>query len=207
MRSMLNQVQKLSPYDEDCLLIAHSERFLTAGMCPNYKDVENTPFHKRGWELEEMLYGPIIPYHVDTKAQRRTWASIAFEEIHHREPVVGDVLRYGEVEGALPAKRYKLLFEAYEKAWKRRLPDLTLPFKFEDGKLFKRVREDGGTITWEEDADIQPRQKWYYIEAEALGTWSAPKPPDPPSIRAVMFVESPDMKHRTKPLVGLTTRS
>ena len=204
-RAMLDETRKLSPYEKDCLLISQSETWLTSGTDPNWRDLEDTPFYKRGRELEDALYGPIIPYHLDTKAQRQTWASIAFERIHRREPIAGETLRYEEVEKALPAARYKVFFKACGEAWERRLPNLTFPFRFEDGKLFRRVRNDGRTITWEEETDIQPRWKWYGIEADAVGGWqAAPKPPDPPGVRAVVFVESPDMKHATKPLSPAT---
>jgi hypothetical protein len=176
---------------------------MTSGTDPSWGALEGTPFYKRGREIEDAMYGPIIPYHEDAKAQRQTSASIAFERIHKREPVTGDTLRYQEVEKALPAARYKVFFKASEEAWKRRLPSLTFPFKFEDGKLFRRVRHDGRTITWEEITDIHPRWKWYSIEADAVGGWQgAPKPPEPPRVRAVVFVESPGMKHVTKPLGG-----
>jgi hypothetical protein len=200
-RAMLSRFQKLSQYDADCLRVYQVTGWLTAGMNPNYHDVEHTAFYKRGSELHDMLYGPVIPYHLNAKAQRANRASIAFESIHGREPVVGDILRYEEVERANSPELYESVVKDFEKAWKRRLPDLRFPFRCEDGKLYRRCRGHGVTATWEEDQEIQARWRWYGIEAEAVGMWSVPRPPDPPGVRAVVFIESPDLKHRTKPLV------
>jgi hypothetical protein len=198
-RAMLSRFQRLSQYDEDCLRVYQVTTWLTARMNPSYCDIEHTAFYTRGSELHDMLYGPIIPYHLDAKAQRQNRASIAFESIHGREPVEGDILRYEEVERANSPKLYESMVKEFEKAWMRHLPDLTFPFRFEDGKLYKRCGGHGVPVTWEEDQGIQARWRWYGIEAEAVGTWSVPRPPDPPGIRAVVFIESPDMKYRTKP--------
>ena len=65
---------QLSPYDEDALAIYSAMSYLDATMDPTYHEVEPTAAYKRGQELRDALYGPIIPAHDDEHLRRYTRA-------------------------------------------------------------------------------------------------------------------------------------
>ncbi len=71
--------------------------YVDATMAPSCHDIEATAAYKRGRELRNVLYGPIIPAHLDEHIKRYTRASGEFELVFGREPKAGDMLRYEEV--------------------------------------------------------------------------------------------------------------
>jgi hypothetical protein len=70
---------QLSSFDEDVLAIYSAMSYLDATMYPTYHEVESTAAYKRGQELRDALYGPIVPAHDDEHLKRYTRASGEFE--------------------------------------------------------------------------------------------------------------------------------
>ena len=101
-------------------------------MVPDSRALENTPAYKRGEELRDAIYGPVIPFHQNPHAQRSNMASIYFEQLHGREPVTGDVLCQSDWE------TYQLLelssLAHFIEAWRRQIPDMVCPLKIEEGR-------------------------------------------------------------------------
>ena len=142
---------------------------------------------------------PHRPAYQDPKWNQRTNASTEFEYCFCREPVKGDLLRWEHVRVMRGPELNEAKFRAQIDAWERRLPQLSCPLKFEDGRLFKRQR-DG---EWFEAVDVSWSAHWWGVECDArsapeewaYGTcpelWSDPDP-DPlarmPSIVAVTFL-------------------
>ena len=155
----------LSPFDEDALAIYSAMSYLDATMDPAYHEVEPTAAYKRGQELRDALYGRIIPGHDDEHLRRYTRASGEFELAFGREPVAGDILRRVHLELMYSPQNYAREFGRFIEAWQRRLPALTCPLKFEDGRLFRRQRHEklGAIPQWEEDVRIQPEERWVSI--------------------------------------------
>jgi len=199
-RAMLERERALSPYDQDCLWVYYAVGLMDARVFPSSQEIVHTDVYKRGREIHDQQYGPILPAHLDPKLKRQTSASIEFEAIHGREPVPGDILRYEDVEEFHAAESYEQLLQVMREAWERRLPELPFPFKVEDGRFYKQSSDGKGRIFWIEEEDRQPGAIWMQIEAEAFGPSDGPRQPNSPVIQAVVFVESEDGKHRTKPL-------
>ena len=63
------------------------------------------------------------------------------------------------------AQNYAREFWHLAEAWHRQLPQLTFPLRFEDGRLFRRLRPErfGEIPKWEEDVRIQPDERWVSI--------------------------------------------
>ena len=197
-RARVQRRTTLSPYDEDCLVLCLFSSQLSGHADPDSRCVTNTEFYKRGWEIRDGLYGPIIPSHLDPEYPRRTFASIDFEAIHGRVPQPGDILRYEDLADLYSEEMLKTQVGMIQGAWARRLPDTPCPFKYEDGKML--IHQDDGTWKAEEGAV----GKWSRIEDEAFGREFSFYPPrvvpEQPTIRAVVFIESKDKKRRVKPL-------
>jgi hypothetical protein len=131
---------QLSPSDEDALAIYSAMSYLDATMSPTYHDVEPTAVYVRGEDLRNAIYGPIIPANLDEHLKRYTRASGEFELAFGREPKAGDMLRFEQVAQMHSSQNYSREFRRIIEAWQRRLPQLTCPLRFEDGRLFRRLR-------------------------------------------------------------------
>jgi len=156
---------QLSQFDEDALAIYSAMGYLDATMSPSYPEVEPTAACARGKQLRDILYGPIIPANDDEHLKRYTRTSGEFELAFGREPKPGDILTYEDVARVHSAENYSRELGRVIEAWQRRLPDLTCPLKFEEGKLFQRLRpyRRDELPTWEEDIRIQPQERWLSI--------------------------------------------
>jgi len=194
----------LSPYDQDALT-------LYCGMwAPNREALEMTAIYQRGRELHELEVGPTLPAHLDEHCKRCTFASLAFEEVHGREPKTGEVLRFSDVQAIHNPEVYEAWFQHFADAWSRQFPAVPLRNKLECGRQFT-LRPDG---VWEayEDAFLSslmdPQRVWCWIERElrlpeapAFGSEEL-RAQDMPTIRAVVFLGVQDGKHRCKPATG-----
>jgi len=164
---------------------------------PDSHWMERTPFYKRGREVRDAVFGPIIPSHLDPEYPRRTMASIYFEAVHHRVPVPGDILHYQDIANLYGEKEVKVRVEDIQGAWARRLPDTPCPFRYEDGKML--IHQDDDSWKAEEGAAYW----WNYIVDKAFDSrrciYTPRAIPEQPTIRAVVFIESKDGKRRVKP--------
>ncbi len=155
----------LSRFDEDALTIYCSQTYLEPSMSPSCNDIEPTQIYARGKALRNAIYGPIIPAYQDEHLKRYTRASGQFELAIGREPKVGDILRLQHLRRMHSTEIYARLFEKLSEAWQRRLPQLPCPLKFEDGRLFRRLRprKRGEEPTWKEDDSIDSEVRWLKI--------------------------------------------
>jgi len=128
--------------------------------------------------------------------------------VHGREPKVGEILTYEDLEKAWPRERKLREMEVslFCEAWGRRVPGLPCPLKWEGGKLFRRSAASQGR-EWVEYTGDYPRRNWACVEQEVLnipdyyGYWGMDAPLDAPlRVRAVRFVESEDGRQRAEPL-------
>jgi hypothetical protein len=200
---MLQRKTALSPYEVDCYVLYACTLHLHAGADPDYSWMEKTEVYRRGQALSDALYGPPIPSHLDPEYPRRTFPSIYFQAIHDRLPQPGDVLRYEELANFNSEEKVRAEVEEIQGAWARRLPECPCPFKYEGGKML--VRQDDGSwqVDWNEDAATL----WNKVEDDALRRplrFFQEVVSEPPTIRAVVFVESKDRKRRVKPLESNT---
>jgi hypothetical protein len=141
-------------FDEDAYLIYRAVcEYFDATMDPTYHEVEPTEVYTRGKELRDSRHGPIIPFHLDEHAKRSTFASWEFELAFGREPTAGDMLRCYHVGIVHNPELSSAWLGRFFEAWRRQLPDMICPLKFEDSRLFKRLTSG----TWEEDVTIQPQ--------------------------------------------------
>ena len=190
-RARLEHEKRMSPYDEDCLIIYSQMSCLDLTVSPGASDIEREPAYLRGKQIHEILHGPVIPSHLDPCYSRHCFATahLLFKIVKGRKPVPGDVLRYEEIDALLPAV-YGELNRVFREAWRRRLPQYPCPLRYEDGKLYRRSVESKREV-WTEDRNDQPREAWASIEAEALEI-KGPRPlaTSPPTIRTVVFVLS-----------------
>ena len=152
-------------FDDDALAIYNCVAYLDARMEPSYRDVEATAIYARGQALRDRLYGPIIPWHLDAHHKRYTRASGEFELAFGREPIEGDMLRCEHVALMHSPENHSIHFGKLIEAWQRQLPRLTCPLRFEDGRLFKRLRPErrGDAAKWEEYPGIQWVERWFAI--------------------------------------------
>jgi len=148
--------------------------------------------------LRDALYGPIIPADLDEHLKRYTRASGEFELAFGREPKVGDTLHFEHVAQLHKSENYSREFGRVSEAWQRQLPQLTCPLKFEDGRLFRRLRPNrlGETPAWEEDLRIQPEERWLSIR-EVLSSTDFEKMT---TISAVAFLGVVGVKHQCRPV-------
>jgi hypothetical protein len=151
-------------FDEDAYEIYRVVcEYFDATMDPNYHEVEPTEVYTRGKEVHDRRHGPIIPFHLDEHAKRSTSASWEFESAFCREPEAGDLLCCYHVgimhDPELSSARLGRFFEA----WRRQLPHMICPLKFEDGCLFKRLTSG----SWEENVTIQAQAAWWGVVTQA----------------------------------------
>ena len=163
---------ELSPFDEDALVIYSAMGYIDATLEPSYDVLQPTKVYIRGEELRNILYGPITPVHEDEHIKRYTRTSGEFELALGREPKDGDILTYEHVAQVHSTENYSREFGRVIEAWQRRLPDLTCPLKYEEGKLFRRLRpyRRDELPTWEEDLRIQWQERWLSIPAVLSGS-------------------------------------
>ena len=68
-RAKLQQVQKMTPYDRDCLSIYNMMYAVTYAHSPNSSDIKDTDVYKRGHELSAAL-DPVVPMYLDPFYQK-----------------------------------------------------------------------------------------------------------------------------------------
>jgi hypothetical protein len=187
---------QFSPFDEDALAIYSAISYLDATMSPTYHDVEPTAAYARGKELRNAVYGPIIPAHSDQHLKRYTRATGEFQLAFGREPAAGDILCFDHVAQMHSPENYSRHFGRLMQAWRRQLPQLICPLKFEEGRLFRRLAPNwpGETPTWEEDIRIQPEERWLSIPEVLLNTNFETML----TVSAVVFLGVSDVKHRCR---------
>lgn len=96
-RALLQTNRRLTAYDQDCLAIYAAMPYIHARVVPDYQVVERTEVYKRGKELRDRIYGPVVPSPLDPEYNRRTMAGIVFEGVRGRSPEPGDTMRYEDV--------------------------------------------------------------------------------------------------------------
>jgi hypothetical protein len=197
-------------FDKDALELYPIQFELHGKTYPDHTVFEQTSIAIRGRELVHQICGPIIPVHKDPKWNQRTSASREFKCCFEREPVEGDLLRCEHIRVMRGAEMNEIKFSPQIEAWRRQLPHLPCPLKFEDGRLFRRQRNG----EWVEAVEVSWRAHWWGVECDAQGApeawaygqypefWSEPDP-DPlgrmPSIRAVTFLGLIDGKWHAGP--------
>jgi hypothetical protein len=195
---MLQQRTALTPYDQDCLVLYGATAYLHAGADPDYHWMGRSDFYKRGRELQDFIYGPIKPVHLDPEYWNSTFASKFFNLIHGKLPKPGDMLRYDDLAWLLGPEATRHEFEKLTAVWARRLPDYPCPFRYGNDHILVR-QKDG---SWEADqGDL--RAVWAIVEDQALGITRPLYPLEPiPDVRmsAVVFIPSKDGKRPIKPL-------
>ena len=136
-RYMVNSRQpKLTQDEEDCLWLYCGAGRLHGQMTPDWRGLEGTPAYKRGSELSAALYGPVIPAHENPPRLRSNLASLAFEQLHAREPIAGDVLRRSDWENY--HARELLEIARFVDAWHRQIPELLCPLDIQGGRRVYR---------------------------------------------------------------------
>jgi hypothetical protein len=200
---MLERRTALNAYDRDCLILFNSASDLRRDAYPGYKWIATTPFYKHGKRISEALYGVPLPYNLDPEMPRRTIASILFEMVHDRVPNPGEILRYEEVAEHFSPEEVAAKVQEIQGAWARRISEYPCPFKYESGKMLV-CQTDG---SWQADWLQNPAALWRFVEGGALGwahiSFGQEGYSHPPTIRAVVFVNSRDGKRNTAP-VGAT---
>jgi hypothetical protein len=188
---------ELTPFDQDALAIYSTIAYLDATMNPSYDELQPTGVYKRGQELRNAIYGPIVSANDDEHLKRYTRASGEFELAFGREPKADDILRYEHVEKTHRTENYSRELGRMIEAWKRHLQQLTCPLKFEDGRLFRRLspKRRGEMPTWEEDVRIQPEDRWLSIPQVALNTDFETMR----TISAIVFMGVVGAKHQCRP--------
>jgi len=114
----------LTLFDEDALAIYNSSSYLDVTVAPSCHDIETTAAYKRGTELRDALYGPIIPAYLDEHIKRYTRASGKFELVFGREPKAGDMLRYEHVALMHSTEHYARELGRMIEAWQRQFRSL-----------------------------------------------------------------------------------
>src|SRR5271167_4008138 len=64
-RKLASRPSHSTQFDEDALAIYNAMPYIDARMAPSYDEVEPTAIYRRGHELRNKLYGPIIPAALD----------------------------------------------------------------------------------------------------------------------------------------------
>lgn len=181
-------------------------------MDPTYHELEPMAIYTKGREVYERRHGAKIPFHLSDHATRSTNASYEFELAFGREPDAGDMLRCYHVgrivhNPEISSVQFDRLFET----WRRQLPRVICPLKFEKDQLFKRVKSGD----WEEDVTIGAQAKWWGVECDVFnrtsGEWAYGRTPqlwqepDPrpldsmPTIGGVVFLGVVEGKHQCRP--------
>jgi hypothetical protein len=196
-RAMVKQRMELSQDDEDALLIYGTACMLSGLATPGSRDIEGTEVYKRGDALSVIRNGPIVHSHLDAHLQRSTSASIAFERVHHREPVPGDKLSREDYEhAALFGDVY--MVKIVTEAWARQLPHLQFPIKYDDEQRRWIFTSKG----WQLDGIHDPRRTWRSIEDGVLSGTESPHPSygaiSSPRVEEIVFVQPVGGKHTAK---------
>jgi hypothetical protein len=191
----------LSQYDADALVLYGGEAYLNARMSPDSHDLAARAAYSRGKELYEQRHGPPIPVHLDAKQERFTHASGEFEVAFGREPQQNDVLLFEDIQITHSPAVNGFQFGRFIEAWRRCIPELPCPLKFEDGRLFLGLNpkyNDG--VEWEESIEERPEWNWRGVEAEAKGMkGELPELDSIPTIAGVVFLGPIDGKHQCRP--------
>jgi hypothetical protein len=133
---------------------------LCGNVYPDSSAFHEKPIAVRGRELVRKT---IVPAHEDPKWNQRTAASSRFVHCFNREPAEGDLLRWEHVR-VINGPEFNLdKYQAQIEAWNRQLPHLPCPLKFENDRLFKRLR----TGEWFEAVDVNWGSHWRHVEDEA----------------------------------------
>lgn len=193
-------------FDKDALAIYTGTAYVDATVDPDYHEVTPTAVYARGQALRNALYGPIVPAYLDPHIKRYTRASGEFELAFGREPKAGDILSDQHVILMHNPEVYAKHFGQPNEAWQRQLPHLTCPLKFEEGRLFRRLKptRGGQQGEWEEDYKIQPLERWLTIPEVLSNTdFEAGL-----TIPGVVFVGVVGAKHQCRPATrgGLAER-
>jgi hypothetical protein len=184
-------------FDKDALAIYTGIAYLDATVDPDYHEVEPTAVYARGQVLRDALYGPIVPAYLDPHIKRYTRASGEFELAFGREPKAGEILCDQHVILRHNPEVYAKHFGKLNEAWRRQLPHLSCPLKFEEGRLLRRLKPTrrGEQGEWEEDYKIQPLERWLTIPEVLSNTdFEAGL-----TISAVVFVGVVGAKHQCRP--------
>ena len=209
-RALSSKRSTLSQDDDDALLVFQSTCHFDASMEPNCSDLKATAVYRRGEQLHDKLCSPVVPAHLDKRAQRSTRASLEFEYTFGHEPVAGDVLAFEHLKIVRGPVALKILFGPVIEAWHRRLPQLQCPYKFEGDRLFRHLRKgacspcngmaalEGG---WHEAINEGPEEHWRAVEQHVTNNrWPPPNLKDIPTIPAVVFLGVIDGEHRCRPV-------
>ena len=187
-------------FDKDALTIYSAMAYLSGNVMPDHSEVGSTAIYRRGVELRNKLYGPVIPAADDQHLKRYTRESGEFELAFGREPNAGDILQYEHLAQTHSAENHSRHFGRIVEAWGRQLPRLTCPLKFEDGRLFRRMVPErrGEEPDWEEEIGIQPEVRWVKIPAVAAHTDLDTLQ----TIPAIVFLGVVGAKHQCRPATG-----
>jgi hypothetical protein len=147
MRVLLDQAEsmrtKLSPYDQDALVLYETAPMLTASMSPNYFEVEPTSIYQRGKELSELRREDSENDGRDFQTKWQSWV----DEL---------------AEAGLTMRQYHdCRLTRYREAWERQLPNLAFPIRIEGDRVY--FRQPKGN--WEEQTGP--------VTDHILGTYSA----------------------------------
>jgi hypothetical protein len=196
-RKLAAQPSHSAQFDEDALSIYICLAYLNVTTDPDFHDLEPTAIYARGNELRNAIYGPIIPAYLDQHIKRYTRASGEFELAFGREPVPGDMLRDEHLQLMHGPDIYSRHFGKLIDAWKRQLPHLTCPLKFEDGRLFRRIKPEkrNEVAHWEEDDSIRSGLRWLRIPKVMSSTDSETMT----IIRGLVFLGIGGAKHECRP--------
>ncbi len=197
---LASQEPTVSEEEADALLLYERSAFrVTAGMSPDYHDLQELEIYKLGRQVSEAIYGEIVPLHLDPGFQRGTAASFAFEKTFHKEPEAGDVLLYTDVKARHMEDVDSM--RAFVDVWNRRVANLPCPFRVEEGKLLCRMRPyHAGQEPYWEEAYRTAEYDWRRIECDALGepAGSFPSEGYRPTLSSVEFVGVVDGRHRCR---------
>ena len=192
--------RRAAQFDEDALTIYTGVAYLDATVDPDYHEVTPTAVYARGQALRNAVYGPIVPAYLDPHIKRYTRASGEFELAFGREPKAGDILCDQHLIRMHSPEVYANYFGQLNEAWHRQIPHLTCPLKFEEGRLFRRLKPTrrGEQGEWEEDYKIQPLERWLTIpEVLANTDFEAGL-----TIPGVVYVGVIGAKHQSRPATG-----
>jgi len=181
-RAKLQQVQKMTPYDRDCLSIYNMMYAVPYAHSPNSSDIKDTDVYKRGHELSAAL-DPVVPMYLDPFYQqerrysRCQEAYLYFHVLYRRLPISGDVLHREVIETTWGVEEVAEHIGKFRAAWRRQFPQFPCPWKFEDGKEWLRSAESKpGHEVWRQyNGPGTAPEIWSRIEAEAQGSEYSPR--------------------------------
>jgi hypothetical protein len=147
MRVLLDQAEamkeKLSPYDQDALVLYETAPMITASMSPNHFEVEPTSVYQRGKELSELRREEAEDDDRDFQSKWQGW----LDEL---------------AEAGLTMRQYHdCQLTRFREAWERQLPNLPFPIRVEGDRVY--FRQPKGN--WQEQTGP--------IIHHILGTYSA----------------------------------